>query len=65
MEEIIVKSLRDQELNRAYQELKVCSRGCADKVWVEWWEAKVAEAERLYEIGLSQAHGGSLLKDLT
>ena len=60
----LVKSPGDGKLKRGYKELKVLTRNCADTVQEKWWEAKAAEAERLYEIAVSLGCGGSLLKDL-
>ena len=60
----LVKFPSDGESKRAYQELKVLSRKCADRPREEWWEAKAAEAQWLHEIAVSLGRGGSLLKDL-
>ena len=58
------KNVDNHEARTEYYQLKKLTRKAVEKAQNAWWEDRVEEIEKKYEIAVRNGRGGSLLKDL-
>ena len=58
------KKVDSPKAQAEYHHLKKLTQTAVEKAQNAWWEDRVEEIERKYEMALKSGMGGSLLKDL-